>query len=185
MSSGALWADFGFNLLMDNSKLLTQNSKLPQPPWTLTGNAALLLSKSGGVALVHYESSPVGSYNEWARGVWTPRGPRVVEMAVTSEDSKRAGRENWGFPKQLESLCWQQHGAHIEFRRDAEIYRLRACGPQFLFRVQFFCVQTLNDQEVRVPFRIEGKARMAWRGRQIALLLHDFVFDVEAPQLIK
>ena len=154
-------------------------------PWRLTGNAALLLSQSGGVALVHYESSPVGPYDEWARGVLTWRGPRVVEMAVTSEDSKRAGRDNWGFPKQLENLCWQQREDHIEFRRETEIYRLRACGPRFPFRVKFFCVQTLNRQEVRVPFRMEGKARLAWRGRQIALIVEDFVFDVEAPQLIK
>lgn len=150
------------------------------PPWRLTGSAAVLLSKRGAVALVHYDSSPVGPYDEWARSVVTQDGPRVVEMAVTSEASCRAGRENWGFPKVLANLTWQQRGARIEFRKDeATVYRLRACGPRFPVRLSFFCVQTLNGRDVRVPFHIAGKARLAWRGRQIALLLEEFVFDVE------
>ncbi|HEY0073370.1 MAG TPA: hypothetical protein VGB77_04650, partial [Abditibacteriaceae bacterium] len=70
-----------------------------KPPWTLTGSMALLWSQRGALMLVHYESSPVGPYDEWARGVLTRQGPRIVEMLVTSEDSSRSGRENWGFPK--------------------------------------------------------------------------------------
>ena len=170
---------------MSNSKLKTQNSKLPQTPWHLTGSAALLLSKSGGVALVHYENSPVGAYDEWARGVWTVRGPRVVEMPVTSDEARIGGIENWGFPKQLANLRWQQNGQRIEFHKGAQIFNLRAFGPRFPISLCFFCVQTLHQQQVRVPFKIKGTARLAWRGRQIALLLEEFVFDVEAPQMIK
>lgn len=151
-------------------------------PWHLTGSAALLLSKSGGVALVHYETSPVGSYEEFARGILTRRGPRVVEMLVTSEASRRGGRENWGFPKELAALSWQKRGARVEFRKSGEVFRFRVCGPRFPVRLRFFCVQTLQNQDVRVPFFIEGGARLAWRGRQIAVLLDDFIFDVEAPE---
>ncbi len=170
------------NLPPDNFELTTPNSKLPQAPWRLTGNAALLLSNSGGAALVRYQTSPVGAYEEFARCVLTKRGPRVVEMLVTSEKARRGGIENWGFPKQLADLRWQQRAKRIEFRKGDAVYRLRAFGPRIPLCVRFFCVQTLNNQEVRVPFSLRGKARLAWRGRQIALLVEDFVFDVEAPK---
>ena len=152
------------------------------PPWRLTGSAVALLSPRGVVMLVHYDTSPVGSYDEWARAVLALRGPRIVEMLVTSEASMRGGRENWGFPKQLAKLQWMQRGPRIEFRTQNAIYRLRAGGPSVPLRLRSFCVQTLHGQDVRVPFFIEGKARLALRGRQIALLMEDFVFDVERPQ---
>jgi hypothetical protein len=168
---------------MGNSKPSTQNSQLSfPPPWRLSGSMALLLSKRGAVMVVHYESSPVGPYDEWAVGVLTRRGPRIVEMLVTSEDSRRGGRENWGFPKELASLQWRQLGKHLEFQTVREIYRLRAWGPGFPLSAKGFCVQTLNGQEVRVPMQIQGRARLAWRGRQIALLIEEFVFNVEGPE---
>lgn len=162
----------------------SSNFSSPAPPWNLTGSAALLLSKSGGVALVHYETSPVGPYDEFSCGILTRRGPRVVEMLVTSDASRRGGRENWGFPKELGALSWQKRGAHIKFRNGGEIFRFRAWGPRFPVRLRFFCVQTLRNQDVRVPFLIIGKVRLAWHGRQITLLLEDFNFDVEAPKPI-
>jgi hypothetical protein len=163
--------------------LLHSSSTIP-PPWTLTGSAAVLLSRRGAVMLVHYETSPVGSYNEWALAVLTTRGPRVVDMAVTSEASCRGGRENWGFPKRLANLQWRQRGARIEFRGESEIYRLRAFGPCFALCVRAWCVQMLGGRDVRVPFLLRGDARLAWRGRQLALLVEDFEFIVDAPEVI-
>lgn len=171
---------------MCNSKLKIQHSKLPfSPPWTLTGSLALLFSKRGAVMLVHYDSSPVGPYDEWARGMLTRQGPRIVEMLVTSEDSRRAGRENWGFPKQLANLCWKRQGKRIKFQTESKTYRLRACGLQFPLSLKGFCVQTLNGQDVRVPMSIEGQGRLAWRGRQAALLVEKFIFYVDWPKPIK
>ncbi len=135
--------------------------------------------------LVHYETSPVGPYDEWARGVLTGQGPRIVEMLVTSQDSMRGGRENWGFPKQLAALHWKQRGNYIEFQGESETYRLRAWGPHFPLSAKGFCVQTLNGQDVRVPLKIKGQARLAWRGRQAALLVENFVFHVDWPEPIK
>jgi hypothetical protein len=156
-----------------------------KPPWTLTGSMALLWSQRGTIMLVHYESSPVGPYDEWARGVLTGQGPRIVEMLVTSEHSRRGGRENWGFPKQLAHLHWQQRGKRIEFQSESRMYRFRACGPRFPLSAGGFCVQTLNGQDVRVPLKIKGQARLAWRGRQVALLVENFVFHVDWPEPIK
>lgn len=135
--------------------------------------------------LVHYETSPVGPYDEWARGVLTLQGPRIVEMLVTSEDSMRGGRENWGFPKRLAGLDWRQNEERVEFQKAYETYRLRAWGPRFPLRAKGFCVQTLNGEDVRVPMFMEGKAQLAWRGRQMAFLIENFVFDVDWPEPIK
>lgn len=168
---------------MTNSNLKTHDPNLPfPPPWRLTGSAALILSRRGAVTLVHYESAPVGPYDEWARSVLTLRGPRVVKMLVTSSNSMRAGRQNWGFPKQLANLQWQQLGPRIVFSGSRQTYRLRAWGPRFPLRANLFCVQTLNGQDVIVPLSLQGRARLAWRGRQAALLIEDFVFDVDWPK---
>ena len=134
--------------------------------------------------LVNYQSSPVGPYDEWARCIMTWRGPRVMEMLVTSADSMRAGRENWGFPKQVAHLKWQRRGGQVEFHSAHEIYRLRVCGPRLPLRVKFFCVQTLDGEDVRVPFELEGAAQLAWRGRQIAVVIEDFAMKVSAPQAL-
>ncbi len=166
------------------SSFIPPPSSLAPSPWLLTGSAALLLSARGAIMLVHYESSPVGPYDEWACCVMTMRGPRVVEMLVTSADSVRAGRENWGFPKQLAPLKWQRRGARVSFESPSAIYRLGACGPRFPVRVKFFCVQTLDGEDVRVPFELEGAARLAWRGRQIAVVIEDFAMKVSAPQAL-
>ena len=145
----------------------------------------MLFSKRGAVMLVHYDSSPVGPYDEWAHGVLTRQGPRIVEMMVTSENSMRAGRENWGFPKRLANVHWRQYEKRIEFQTESEIYHLRVWGPHFPLNAKGFCVQTLNGQDVRVPMQIQGQARLAWRGRQVALLVEKFVFHVDWPEPIK
>ena len=70
--------------------------------WTLRGSGVLLLRDWRSVAAcVHYQSTPVGAYDEFAVIRMTLRGPRVTEMLVTSENSKQAGRALWGFPKEL------------------------------------------------------------------------------------
>ena len=171
---------------MGDSKLLAQNSQLSfPPPWTLTGSMALLLSKRGVEMLVHYESSPVGPYDEWALGVLSFQGPRIIDMLVTSEDSMRGGRENWGFPKRLAALAWNQDEKRIEFQKAREKYRLHAWGPRLPLHFKGVCVQTLNGQNVRVPMAIRGQARLAWRGRQMTLLVENFFFDVDWPQPVK
>lgn len=63
--------------------------------------------------LVRYENSPVGPYDEllWAAAPHpSPAGPRpqVQRIVVSSEDSVRWGRRNWGIPKGLARFEWQE-----------------------------------------------------------------------------
>ncbi len=158
---------------------------IPPAPWHLTGQAVAFLAAPLTLRLlVNYASSPVGPYLEHALAVPTWLGPRVVQMSVNSELSKIGGREIWGYPKTLEILSWQRDGNRLIFRREHQTFRLRICGPSFPIALPFWTIQTLNGENVRVPARIEARAKFAWRGRQIALFVEDFAMTFEPPQAI-
>jgi hypothetical protein len=153
-----------------------------QPLWTLCGSGVLLLRDwRNVVALVHYDDSPVGAYDEFAVIHLTLRGPRVTEMPVTSQSSKQAGRALWGFPKTVADLEWRQQDGRVTFRRQHEYFRVRAFGISFPLRAKFWTAQRLHGNKVRVPFEIEGRVRLGFRGKQLALLLNDFEMKVFAP----
>jgi len=71
------------------SSILNSQSVVPPAPWELAGSALVFLDFSqrrlGVHALVHYDSSPVGAYDERALAVLTRRGPSVVQMQVNSQ----------------------------------------------------------------------------------------------------
>ena len=158
---------------------------IPPAPWHLTGQAVAFLAAPTTLRLlVNYASSPVGPYLEHALAVPTWLGPRVVQMSVNSELSKIGGREIWGYPKTLEILSWQRDGNRLIFRREHQTFRLRICGPSFPIALPFWTIQTLNGENVRVPARIEARAKFAWRGRQIALFVEHFAMTFEPPQPI-
>jgi hypothetical protein len=155
------------------------------PPWDLRGAALVMLDKSSDglrlLALVHYSDSPVGTYDERAVVALTRRGPSVIEMQVTSVDSMRGGRINWGYPKTLARLRWQRHNGRVVFTTQQGRLRARACGPAFPVRLRAWSAQTLHGHPVRVPFRLQGRARLAFVGRRIALLVEPFFMRVEPP----
>ena len=160
----------------------TQTDPIPPAPWTLTGQAvAFLASPLTARLLVNYQTSPVGPYLEHALACPTLRGPHVFQMSVSLAASKRGGREIWGFPKTLEHLEWRQSGERLLFRRENQMFRLRIVGPQFPLALPFWTVQILNARKVRVPGRIQARARLAWRGRQLALFLSEFEMTIEPP----
>ena len=153
-----------------------------QPLWTLNGSGVLLLRDvKSAIACVHYTDSPVGAYDEFAVIEISWRGPSVTEMLVTNEASRKAGRELWGFPKELENLNWQQNATRIVFQKERETFRWRAFKFSFPVRAKIWTSQILNGQNVRVPGAIEGRARIAFRGKQIALLLENFQMQVFPP----
>lgn len=159
---------------------------IPPAPWTLTGQAvAFLAGPLRARLLVNYASSPVGPYLEHALSVPTLRGPRVVQMSVDLEASRVGGRKIWGYPKTLEILSWQREGDRLVFRREDQIFRLRIWGPSFPIAFPFWTVQTLDGADVRVPANIKARARLASRGRQIALFVEDFEMRFEPPQSIR
>jgi len=162
------------------------------PPWHLRGDAIVTLEKVrpnlgvlfpfGFRALIHYNSSPVGIYNEVAHAALTKRGPSVVEMYVDSIHSQIGGRRGWGFPKELANLGWSGRGARLEFRHENRVFRFRVTRFGFPVSLRAFVVQELNGESVRVPMKSRGRARLAFGGRQFALLVENFVFDVLPPQ---
>jgi hypothetical protein len=150
--------------------------------WTLCGSGVLLLRDTRlALALVHYDSSPVGAYDEFAVIELSFRGPSVMEIAVTSVASRDAGRALWGFPKTLQNLSWRRNGKHIVFRSEHETFRVRAAKFVFPFRAKAWTNQILNGQKVRVPCAASGRARIAFRGKQWALCLEEFELQVFAP----
>lgn len=158
---------------------------IPDAPWILHGEAALLLaSPFCARLLVNYRDSPVGPYREHALARLTSRGPHVFQMSVDLKASMLGGRQIWGFPKTLETLSWEKRGDHLEFQRETLKFRLRAVGPSFPLALRFWTVQNLNGQSVRVPGQIRARARLAFRGRQIALVVEDFRMKFEAPTLL-
>jgi hypothetical protein len=166
---------------------------VPPAPWQLHGSAVAMLCRVprtpenqsllpwGVLALVHYQSSPVGSYNEMAVAVLTRRGPSIVQMPVSLKASMMGGRRNWGFPKTLAPLNWQQHGRHILFTAGTKQYRARAFGPSFSLRLDAVSTQMLHGESMRVPVEITGRVRLAWCGRRLAVLLEDFAMMVHPP----
>ena len=161
--------------------------QFPPAPWKLTGRAALLLASWRELRLlVAYESSPVGPYLEHAIVACSRRGPSVTQMSVTSPLSIRGGIANWGYPKVLENLHHRTDGDYFWFSRDAghrrrQVFRLRCFGPSFPVALQFFSMQSLQDKTVQVPGRIRGRAKLAFQGRQLALVLQNFDLTIDPP----
>ncbi len=162
-------------------------AEIPPAPWHLTGTALGMLHISfshrqcGVLALVHYDHSPVGPYNELALAVLTRRGPSVVQMPVTSPASMIGGRRIWGFPKTLAELNWQRNGERITFTAGKRQWRARAVGPQIPLRLRASSTQQLNGEWVRVPLELKGCARLAFCGRRCVILLELFNMVVQAP----
>ena len=164
---------------------MDEENFIPPAPWHLTGQAvAFLAAPSMLRLLVNYASSPVGPYLEHALAIPTWRGPRVVQMSVDSELSKIGGRAIWGYPKTLENLSWTRENKHLIFRRQNQTFRLRICGPSVPIVAPFWTIQTLDGAAVRVPARIEARARVAFRRRQIALFVERFAMIFEPPQTL-
>jgi len=73
----------------------------------------------GAVMLVDYTESPVGPYREllFLAGRFTVGASTafsIPRILVSSEASMRAGRANWGLPKELAAFEWQEAGRRRE-----------------------------------------------------------------------
>jgi len=156
---------------------------IPDAPWILRGEAvAFLASWRAARLLVRYEESPVGFYLEHALSTLTRRGPHVFQMSVNLEASRRGGREIWGFPKTLETLAWKIKGNRIAFRRENQTFHVRTLGPTFPLTLPFWTAQQKAEEWVRVPGNIKARARLGFRGQQLALVLTSFEMRIGAPE---
>jgi len=158
---------------------------VPLPPWSLTGSAILFLHGWRSLLmLVHYETSPVGPYNELAVSALRTSGPAVIEMYVTSRAAMIGGRRGWGFPKQMAQFRWHGRGRRVVFEAGRRRWRVRLCGPTVPVKARLCCVQILAGQKVRVPLRVAGRAQLAFQGRRLALLLDPLELTVLPPIFI-
>jgi hypothetical protein len=150
----------------------------------LHGNAIVLLRDwTHIIAFVQYFDSPVGPYLERAEATLARGskyfGPHITRMDVTLEASMREGRRIWGYPKTLRSIEWQRRDSHLNIESDG-VWRFRLASWSFPVAFAGWTWQT-REEEVKVPCRLNGKARFAWRGRQLALWVEDFTMEVQSP----
>ena len=166
---------------MPRSARVSSFPHIPPAPWQLSGAALVLPHRRGALLLVHYESSPVGPYDELAVATLKRSGPTVVRMLVSREASREGGRHIWGFPKETTPLKWTQTSERVRFQGDRKTWRARAIGPRLPVKLRAWTVQNLRGERVRVPFHIGGTLRLAWCGKMPCALLEDMMLRVDAP----
>ncbi len=164
-----------------------QNPKVVPAPWTLRGDAfafvdRVLERRIGVRAFVHYTHSPVGAYNEMASAVLTRRGVSVIEMPVTLLSSMIGGRENWGYPKTLESIEWARNDKRVLVRFRNRNIRARLSRFSFPISAKAWTVQNLDGNQVRAPLQISGRTHFALVGKRLGVFVEDFTMTVFAPE---
>ncbi|HEX2192107.1 MAG TPA: acetoacetate decarboxylase family protein, partial [Acidimicrobiales bacterium] len=153
-------------------------------PWRLSGECIVAVVRGGGardgfpggieplpgprlVLGAQYDESPVGAYRELAVAEPARLGTRVgmcvTTMVVTTAESRRAGRANWGLPKELGTLEWIHDGDARVLRwieRDL-VVRASPAGPPLPALVPFRTLQRRVDGPVSAMARVRGLARPA------------------------
>ena len=133
---------------------------LPEGIAPLPGPAVLVAER--------HAESPAGPFATFVLGRPARLGARVgicfTTAAVSSTDSRMAGRHHWGFPGELATLRWDagldEHVLRWEER--GIVVRARFRGPAIPLAVPFRAVQRREDGLVVVPGHLRGRAR---RGR--------------------
>lgn len=152
-------------------------------PWSLAGEslACLVRTTPSGRALpdglerlpgpslvvaVSYVGSPVGPYLELAVGEPARLGARpgwcITTMVVDSAESRRDGRLNWGYPKELGTLTWRVDGDQRTLHwAEADLTVSGRCTRARLpFLVPVRSLQRRADGPVVVPGRLRGRASL-------------------------
>jgi hypothetical protein len=136
-----------------------QDAAGPLPPGiaALPGPAVLVAER--------HADSPAGPFVTFVLGRPARLGARVgicfTTAAVSSTDSRMAGRHHWGFPGELATLRWDggidDHTIRWE-ERDIVVRATfgRVAAPVV---VPFRAIQRRDDGPVIVPGRLRGKAR--------------------------
>ncbi|MCA1656985.1 MAG: acetoacetate decarboxylase family protein [Actinobacteria bacterium] len=138
---------------------LTTGHDLPEGLHRLPGPCSFVASR--------YDDSPVGPYRELAVGEPARLGARVgmciTTMAVTSVDSRLAGRVNWGFPKELATLVWLHEGDARVMRWEERgiVVRATPSGPTLPVMVPLVALQRRADGLVTVRGGMRGRGHLA------------------------
>jgi hypothetical protein len=113
-----------------------------------------------------YTTSPVGPYRELAVARPARVGPRagmcVTTMVVDSADSMDAGREIWGFPKELGTLHWSDDGdvRSLLWEEADVVVRAVASGPAVPMVLPYLSIQRRDDAALWVTGRVRGSGRL-------------------------
>lgn len=119
------------------------------------------------IVVARYTSSPVGPYLEMAFAEPARYGSRlgmcVTTMVVDSAESRTAGRERWGFPKELGTLRWVEAGTERSLRWEERgvVIRWTAKGPSLPALAPLVCLQQGSDVALRVPGLARGSVQVA------------------------
>lgn len=119
------------------------------------------------VSAARFENSPVGPYLELSVSEPARLGARpgmcVTTMVVDSHDSRIGGRLNWGFPKELGVLRWEESGEERSLVWEERNVRVRAApgGPAMPVFLPMRALQRRADGMVLVPGRLRGRARVS------------------------
>ena len=156
-----------------------------QAPWAMTGECILaaagpqtaagplppgIAPLPGPAILVaeRHAESPAGPFVTFVLGRPARLGPRVgvcfTTAAVSSTDSRMAGRHHWGFPGELATLRWDATLDEHTIRWDERDIVVRAAFQRAALPlvVPFRALQRREDGPVVVPGRLRGRGR---RGR--------------------
>jgi hypothetical protein len=141
---------------------------LPKGIASLPGPAVLVAER--------HATSPSGPFTTFVLGRPARIGLRAgicfTTAAVSSTDSRLAGRHHWGFPGQMATLRWDagldEHV--IRWEEQGIVVRARFGRAVVPVAVPFRAVQVRDDGPVVVPGRLRGRAR---RGR--------LTIEVEGP----
>jgi hypothetical protein len=139
-----------------------QDAAGPLPPGIapLPGPAVLVAER--------HADSPAGPFVTFVLGRPARLGARVgicfTTAAVSSSDSRMAGRHHWGFPGELATLRWDAGLDDHTIRWEERDIVVRATFRRGAFPlvVPFRAIQRRDDGTVVVPGRLRGRAR---RGR--------------------
>jgi acetoacetate decarboxylase len=119
------------------------------------------------VVAARYQESPVGPYSEMMVAEPARLGLRpgmcVTTIVVDAPAARVGGRVNWGFPKELGTLVWDNDGDERELRwvDRGMVVRGRKSGPVLPLFVPFRNLQRRGDGPVVVPATIRGRAHVA------------------------
>jgi len=155
----------------------------PHAPWKLLGECIVGVARRprGGqlppalrafpgpamVIAARYQESPVGPYSELIVAEPARLGLRpglcATTVVVDSPAARVGGVLNWGFPKELGTLVWDNDGTERELRwveRGLSVrgHRTKTTFPLF---IPFRNVQRRGDGPVVVPASIRGRAHTA------------------------
>jgi hypothetical protein len=193
-------------------------SMMYQAPWNLIGEGIVLTHRAkkkwmlengcipahlqnsfkGGLAftmLVDYHEADCGPYKEllFIPGFFLIDNRyrlMITKIYVDSEDSIISGRKNWGIPKEMAKITWENSGSKTAFKasiNDELIFESQIQTGTFTFPINtklspFRMHQVLNDKSF--VFKPSGKGKSTYGKLQSLSISKDYFPNIEELKLV-